>query len=200
MTALPGRYARPLTAAQMSQLDLVETIMIAPLDQAVTVAVGRASTCWSKMDGSGVFDDQTAIQIVNALLSRISAELAVESANAHGEDAVKALIPTISMPTGHTHWGQCPEAIRLEGTPVPSQCLLLEAHDGTDHQNGNLRWRKDMDTGEITAWWDTQVYETVGLGDLLRSGVHLTLPHLSVDSARGDVNTPLTPIEAPEEQ
>jgi hypothetical protein len=177
---------RPLTAAEINELDLVETIMLAPLDQAVGIAVGRASTCWRDVDGSfgmaGVFDDQTACQIVDALLARISAELAGSVAEVQAEERVKAAIPTLKFPTEVRQRGQCEERVRIEGYAQHSQCLLLAAHPGDEHQNGNLRWRKDQVTGEITSWFDTTVYETVGLGDLLRSGVHLTLPHLPIDA------------------
>jgi hypothetical protein len=184
----PPRQAgdpQPLTAQEINERSLVEIIMTAPLDQAVAIAVGRASTCWTDVDGSfgmaGVFDDRTAIEIVNALLARISAELAGAAAEARGEDTAKAMIPTLAFPTEAVERQQCPQVIRIEGHAQHSQCLLLEGHDGDEHQNGALRWRTDT-TGEITAWWDTAVYETVGLGDLLRSGVHLTLPHLPADA------------------
>jgi hypothetical protein len=189
-TTPPMGGPRPLTAREINQLDLVEIIMRAPLDQAVTIAVGRASTCWTPMP-DGVFDEQTANQIVNALLARINAELAVGYAEARDEDQARALIPTLAFPTEVRTRRQCPERLRLEGHPEPAQCLLLEgAHD--EHQNGNLRWSRNEE-GEITAWFDTAVYEAVGLGDLLRSGVHLTLPHLPADTVEDRVNDHLTP-------
>jgi hypothetical protein len=177
---------QPLTAAEINDMSVVEIIMTAPLDQAVTIAVGRASTCWTDVDGSfgivGVFDDATAIEIVNALLARISAELAGAVVDATGQDRAQAMIPTLAFPTEARDRQQCGERLRIEGHAQHSQCLLLAGHDGEEHQNGNLRWRKDPATGEITAWWDTAVYETVGLGELLRSGVYLTVPHLPADA------------------
>lgn len=179
---------RELTAAEIGRLDIVEIIMAAPLDQAIAMAVGRASTCWTDVDGTfgmtGVFDDATATRIVDAILTRITCELAAEAANARGEDRARALIPTVPPPAATTERGQCPELLRLEGAARPSRCLHLEGHDGDEHQNGNLRWRRDPATGEVAAWWDTQVYETVSLGELLRAeNVHMTLPHLPAGAA-----------------
>lgn len=180
---------QPLTAAEINNMSLVEIIMTAPLDQAVDLAVGRASTCWRNADGEvdmqGVFDDQTASEIVNALLARINAELAGAVVEAKGEDRARAMIPTLAFPTEAHDRPQCPEVIRLEGQSAHSQCLMLEGHPGQEHQNGNLRWRTDTATGQVTRWWwDTAVYETVGLGELLRSQhITLTLPHLPADAA-----------------
>lgn len=185
---------RPLTAEEINRFTLVEIIMRAPLDQAVAIAVGRASTCWTDLDGSfgmaGVFDDQTASQIVDALLARISAELAGSVAEARGEDRARAMIPTLAAPTEIHDRRQCGEMLRLEGHVQHSQCLLLEGHDG-EHQNGNLHWRSDSH-GPVTAWWDTAAYEVAGLGELLRSGVMLTLPHLPALEPEPDVTARIT--------
>lgn len=182
MTYRPVHSPRPLTPTEITQLDLVEAIMRAPLDQAVTIAVGRAATCWTVMPSS-LFDGLTADQIVNALLARLSAELAVGAAEARGEDTARALIPTIPFPTEARDRQQCPEVVRIKGHAMHSQCLLLEGHPGDEHQNGDLRWRKNP-AGEITDWWwDTAVYQTVGLGDLIRSqGITMQLPHLPADA------------------
>lgn len=190
---------QPLTPATFNRSNIVEIIMRAPLDEAVAVAVGRASTCWEYPDGmgglAGVFDDHTAGDIVNALLARISAELAGEGARVRGADEAATLIPTLAMPTTVVERGQCPQRLRLEGTPQPSRCLLLEGgHDV--HQNGNLRWRRDDATGEITGWMEREAYQVIGLGELLRAQppIHLTLPHLPAEAA--SVPLPLPALEA----
>lgn len=197
----PAGAPKPLTAEEINQLDLVEVIMRAPLDQAVTIAVGRASTCWTDVDGTfgmaSAFDDQTANRIIDSILARISAELAVAVAEARGEDAARALIPTLAFPTEVHDRQQCPEVLRLEGNPHHSRCLLLEGHDGGEHLNGSLRWCHG-EHGGVTAWWDSVAYQTLTLGELIRSqNIALQLPHLPAGAADADVKGELTPPEPP---
>ena len=54
--------------------DIVETIMTAPITEAIGAAIGRASTCWSEYQ-AGVFDSTTAVRLVDALEARIRVEI-----------------------------------------------------------------------------------------------------------------------------
>jgi hypothetical protein len=183
--------------------EVIERIMSGPLDEAVRVAVGRAATCWNNTPGPlgwhSSFDEQTSEQIIAALLARIGAEVAVESARVRGDEEWRALIPTASPPARTVELGQCPRRLRLEGHTQHSQCLLLEDHDGDVHENGNLRWRHGP-AGEIDTWWHHDAYQVIGLGELLRSGVSLTIPHLPAAAAeelarQRDRASDLSPID-----
>lgn len=41
------------------------------LESAVGQAIGAGSTCWEKMDGTGIFDEARATEIVDALVGRV---------------------------------------------------------------------------------------------------------------------------------
>ncbi len=43
----------------------------AAIRKAVALAVGRGSTCWSDMAGTGVFDDQAALEVVEVTVAAI---------------------------------------------------------------------------------------------------------------------------------
>lgn len=56
-----------------------EAILVAKsMDEAVHLAVGAASVCWESMEGTGVFQDDRAREIAEALLERIK-DLAYEA-------------------------------------------------------------------------------------------------------------------------
>lgn len=42
-----------------------------PIDQVIGEAIGRASVCWENMEGTGVFDSDTASQITQEVLDVI---------------------------------------------------------------------------------------------------------------------------------
>jgi hypothetical protein len=90
-------------------------------------------------------------------------------------------LPIIPIPTDVRVREQCTQAVVTEGGAV-SRCLRLEHDQDAPHSNGNLRWTED-EQGRISAWFETQPFEEIGLGELLRSGVHLTIPHLPADEA-----------------
>lgn len=48
-----------------------------PLETAVFQALGAASTCWERMDKTGVFDSTAAKEIGDALVARIRASYRV---------------------------------------------------------------------------------------------------------------------------
>jgi hypothetical protein len=194
--------AAPIEDRDIGHVDVIETIMRGPLPRAVRIAIGRASTCWQYPDGPGGrrgnYDYNTATDLINALLARIAAEIAVEAAHIRGEDEAAALIPTIKMPTETVEQSQCQSRVRVEGIVQVSQCLLLEG-DHEEHQNGDLRWRTG-EQGQLLYWWQTQAYEVVRLGDLLRrERIHMDLPHLPQSALPPSVNNPLTPTEAPDD-
>ena len=49
--------------------------------EAIGLAVGGASVCWESMSGTGVFDDQRATVIVEALMERVSIAVAARNPN-----------------------------------------------------------------------------------------------------------------------
>lgn len=67
--------AGEMSAEELSSLTITEAIRRAPLEQAVYLAIGRASACWDHLEGAGVFDSDTAVEIGEALLARVSVEL-----------------------------------------------------------------------------------------------------------------------------
>lgn len=42
-----------------------------PIDEVIGEAIGRASVCWESMEGTGVFDSDTASQITQEVLDII---------------------------------------------------------------------------------------------------------------------------------
>jgi len=54
-------------AKEIDELTGEHTIDASPVS-AVFQAVGSASTCWSDMSGTGVFDEQRAIDVANGLI------------------------------------------------------------------------------------------------------------------------------------
>jgi hypothetical protein len=71
--ARPQEYG--VTAEETSGLTVSEAIRRAPLEEAVFLAIGRASMCWEHPEGAGVFDSTAACEVGDALLARFSVEL-----------------------------------------------------------------------------------------------------------------------------